>query len=269
LSTLHCPLFSVKRFAVDEFRSRKCFGENMEKKVKLSAFLVLLLVAGGVLGVARGQSGRRQTTAQPAATPEIVAPIGIDAPTRGAGTPVWVVFADAKNAPPSEIKSLSAQVLAERAAEWLFQYGGMKVGRVPDALTANDAQELARKQTAGFILWVDLGEAREQPKNARCNDPCNPKCLREIAGYQAHYYLFAAKTGAPQLDSAVQAVFDPYLYNPRQCPPRNRGGRLRLPNSAAVCLNASPSELTPDALECLGRKVGDFVRREVAGEGNK
>jgi hypothetical protein len=213
------------------------------------------------------QSGRRKPP-EPQPTPEVKATTGFtpDAPTRGTGTPVWVAFASDKTSAGSEITPKPAQPLAERAAEWLFQYGGFKVGRLPDALTASEAQELARKLSVGYLVLVQLGETRAQPKDARCSDPCNPKCLRDIASYPAHFYLFTAGSGAPQLDSTVAALFDPYLYNPASCPPRSRGRGGRLyPDNAPVCLNAAPTELTPDALECLGRKVGDQINREIKG----
>lgn len=240
----------------------------MARHIKAAIFLMTALAVGCILRVADAQSGRRGAAPQPVATPDAATPNAPDVPTRGTGTPVWVAFADNKNAPDGEVKPKPSQPLAERVAEWLFQEGGMKVGRLPDGLTADDAQALARKQTVGYVVWLQLGEGREIPKNARCNDRCNPKCLREIANFQGHFYVFAAGSGAPQLDSEAVAIFDPFLYNPPACPPNRERGRSGrgLPLSAPICLNALPTELTPDALECLGRKIGITASREIKGE---
>ena len=241
----------------------------MTRHIKAAFFLLMVLAIGGVWRIADAQSGRRGAAQpQPAATPVPNSPDMPDAPTRGTGTPVWVAFAETREAPEGEVRPKPSQPLAERVAEWLFQEGGLKVARLPKALTANDAQELARKQTVGYVVWLELGESHYIPKNARCDDRCNPKCLRDIARFQGHYYVFAAGSGAPQLDSLVEAIFDPYLFNPATCPPsRERSrGRREAPTNAPICPNASPTELTPDSLECLSRKIGVTASREIKGE---
>jgi hypothetical protein len=159
-------------------------------------------------------------------------------------------------------------LLAERVADWLFQYGGLKVGRLPKPLAPAEAQELARKLTAGYLVLVQLGEVVAPQKGANCGDPCNPKCLRFVAFYPAHLYLFSAGSGAPQLDREVVALFDPALFQPPpNCPsrPPERRRPQNIPPGAAVCFNGLPTELTPDALECLARRTGDFVNREIKG----
>ena len=248
----------------------------MTQRAKLALFLLAVLAAGGLLA-ARAQSGRKsQTPKTPdAPTPTETAPTDIlkDAVTRGQGAPVFIAFAPDEKTPATEEQPLNAKPLAERVADWLFYLGEMRVTQLPKPIAATAAQELARTQKTGYVVWIQLNETRAARPNVRCTDLCDAKCLREVSNYQAHFYVFAAVTGAPQQDVALEAVFAPFLYSGKGCPRRSTGRPAGSRDPRNIygpprCYNALPDALAPDALECLGRKIGDQVGQEVKKTGN-